>query len=210
MRWTPRLIALVMFGATGHTGGLAAQVAGMPVRNAGVGPGIGIAADVGFPNADAGKGFALAATGAIGLGPFGLTASVATWNQKGTQGSSINSVGFTGNIRVFGGAEGPVSVTLQGGGGYDNAGGSNNWHIPVGVGLAVTIPTQAFSIKPWIAPRYSIAGDSPDETHFGISGGVDLGLRSGLTLRAMYDRLSAGAGESPSVLSLGLGFKVGK
>ncbi len=203
-----RLIALVMIGAAGATGDLVAQVAGLPVRNAGVGTGIGIAADIGFPNSDAGKGIAVGATGAIGLGPLGVTATVATWNPTGPD-NSVNSVGFTGNLKIFGGPLIPVSVTLQAGAAYDKVGGSNNWQIPLGVGLALTIPNPVFSIKPWIAPRVSITGDSSDESHFGISGGVDLGFLSGLTIRAMYDRVSAGAGLKPSVLSLGLGFKVG-
>ena len=76
--------------------------------------------------------------------------------------------------------------------------------------LTTTIPTPGFSIKPWIAPRVSVTGDSPDESPSGISGGVDLGFPSGLSIRAMYDRVKAGAGVSPSVLSLGLGFQVGK
>jgi len=47
------------------------------------------------------------------------------------------------------------------------------------------------------------------ETNFGISGGVDFGFLNGLTLRAMYDRVSMGGGVNPSVISFGLGFKVG-
>jgi len=209
-----RLIALVMIGAAGATGGLVAQVAGMPVRNAGVGTGIGIAADIGLPNADAGKGIALGATGAIGLGPLGVTGSVATWNPKGP-GSSITSAGVTGNLKIFGGPLIPISVTLQAGAAHHKVSGESNWHVPVGVGLALTIPNPVFSIKPWPAPRVDVTrtkttgGSSDTDTNFGISGGVDLGFLSGLTIRAMYDRVSAGAGLKPSVLSLGLGFKVG-
>jgi len=209
-----RLIALVMIGAAGRTGGLVAQVAGMPVRNAGVGTGIGIAADVGFPNGDAGKGIAVGATGAIGLGPLGVTGSVATWNPKGP-GSSMTSAGVTGNLKIFGGPLIPVSVTLQAGAAHYKVSGESNWHVPVGVGLALTIPNPVFSIKPWLAPRVDVVrtnpavGSSDTDTNFGISGGVDLGFLSGLTIRAMYDRVSAGGGLKPSVLSLGLGFKVG-
>ena len=192
-----RLLALLMIGSAGPAGGLVAQVAGLPVRNAGVAAGLGIAGDIGFSNAAAGKGVVAGVTGAIGLGPFGITGTVAA--------GSTSSAGFTGNLRVFGGRL-PVSLTLQAGAAYDKTGGSNNWTIPLGVGLALTIRNPAFSIKPWVAPRVNITGDSPDEQHAGISGGVDLGLPSGLTLRAMYDRLSAGAGIHPSVLSLGVGF----
>jgi hypothetical protein len=226
MRLRSRLIALVALGAAGGTGGLAAQVRGLPVRNAGVGTGIGIAADVGFPNADAGKGIAVGATGAIGLGPLGVTGSVATWNPKGP-GKSVNSAGLTGNLKILGGPLIPVSVTLQAGAAYDHQSqstiegeiSSKTWHVPVGVGIALTIPNPVFSIKPWLAPRLDITrtafnpGDTPTETntdtHFGISGGVDFGFLSGLAVRVMYDRVSAGNHITPSVLSVGLGFKVG-
>lgn len=218
------LIALVALGAAGSTGGLAAQVAGLPVRNAGVGTGIAIAADVGIPNGAAGKGIAVGATGAIGLGPLGVTGSVATWNPKGP-GKSINSVGITGNLKIFGGPLIPVSVTLQAGAarytiGNTGGGSTTNWHVPVGLGLALTIPNPVFSIKPWLAPRLDLVRTSGSQvaggpsstdtaTDFGVSGGVDFGFLSGLAVRVMYDRVSRGKNNTPSVLSLGLGFKVG-
>lgn len=213
MRFRTRLIALVALGAAGSTGGLAAQVFGLPVRNAGVGTGISIAADVGLPNGAAGKGLALGATGAIGLGPLGITGSVATWNPKGP-GSSITSAGATGNLKVFGGPLIPVSVTMQAGAARYSAGGSSQWRVPVGVGLALTIPNPVFSIKPWLAPRVDIvrssnATASRTDTNFGISGGIDFGFLSGLAVRVMYDRVSRGKNDTPSILSLGLGFKVG-
>ncbi len=221
MKIRTRLIVLIALGAAGSTGGLVAQVAGLPVRNAGVGTGIGIAADLGFPNTAAGKGIALGATGAIGLGPLGVTGSVATWNPKGP-GSSITSVGVTGNLKIFGGPLIPVSVTLQAGAARYKASGASTWHVPIGVGLALTIPNPVFSIKPWLAPRLDItrssqgdiltdrsAGGSSTSTDFGISGGVDFGFLSGLAVRVMYDRVGRGRNDTPSVLSLGLGFKVG-
>lgn len=223
-----RLIALVVLGATGSTGGLVAQVQGIPVRNAGVGTGIGIAVDVGFPSASAGNGLGLGATAAIGLGPIGVTGSVARFDPKGA-GGAINSAGATANLKIFGGPLIPVSVTLQAGAAYSkesstSAGGAaivlKTWHAPVGLGLALTIPNPVFSIKPWVAPRLDVTRAtlsgggtastvSNTDTHFGISGGVDLGFLNGLTIRAMYDRVNMGGGVHPSVISFGLGFKVG-
>lgn len=228
MTFRTRLIALVALGAAGSTGGLAAQVRFLPVRNAGVGTGLGIAADVGFPNADAGKGIAVGATGAIGLGPLGVTGTVATWNPKGP-GPSVHSAGVTGNLKIFGGPLIPVSVTLQAGAAYDKQGGTSiegdafaakTWHVPVSLGLALTIPNPVFSIKPWLAPRVDVTrttlsnGGTASTTtdtraKFGISGGVDFGFLSGLAVRVMYDRVRMGNQSTPSVLSLGLGFKVG-
>jgi hypothetical protein len=226
------LVVLVLAGVVGHPGSLDAQVRGLPVRNAGIGTGVGIAADVGFPNTKAGNGIAYGATGSAGLGPIGFTASLARFDPKGL-GNTINSVGATANLKVFGGPLVPFSVTLQAGAGYDSkrttglegAGYSSSsirtWHLPVGLGLAVTIPNPVFSIKPWIAPRLDVTRvTQPDggtattvtdtNAHFGLSAGVDLGFLNGFTIRAAYDRVSKGQGMTPAVVSVGLGFRVGK
>lgn len=222
-----RLLALLALGATGLTGGpagLAAQVAGLPVRNAGIGTGIGIAADIGFPNAAAGKGFAVGGTGSAGFGPFGVSVSAARWDPKGNAEDAITAVGGTGNLKIFGGPLVPISVTLQGGVGRYHVNSidfsQTVLRLPAGLGLALVIPNPIFSIKPWVAPRVEVTRTSTSDaflgqshstnTRFGISGGVDLGFLSGLSIRAMYDRLFAGQGVRPSVLSLGLGFRVGK
>lgn len=197
--------------------GLGAQVAGLPVRNAGIGTGIGIAADVGFPNADLGKGTAIGATGFVGLGPLGVTASVDRWTPK--DADAVTSIGGTVNLKVFGGPLIPLAITMQGGAARTRTGPAGDqvttWHFPAGLGLGVTIPNPAFSIKPWLAPRVDVVHQSGagiiDGTRakFGISGGIDVGFLSGISLRAMYDRVSAGGGLHPAVLSLGAGFKVG-
>ena len=196
-----------------------AQVAGLPVRNAGIGTGIGIAADIGFPNADLGKGTAFGGTGFVGFGPLGVTASISRWNPAG-EGDALTSVGGTLNLKVFGGPLIPLSLTMQGGIGRtktsDIEGGSvTTTHFPLGLGVAVTIPNPAFSIKPWAAPRIDVVHQSGDglisgtRAKFGISGGIDVGFLSGISIRAMYDRVSAGGGLHPAVFSLGAGFKVG-
>lgn len=228
MTRSTRLPALLFLLAAGPAGGLVAQVAGLPVRNAGVGTGIGIAADAGFPSAAAGKGFAVGATGALGAGPLGFTASVARWDPRGP-GDKITSVGATANLKIIGGPLIPLAVTLQGGAARytqtattieGDALDLKTWHLPAGIGIALTIPNPVFSIKPWVAPRVDLlrvtqsdggtaAQVSHTESDFGISGGVDLGFLNGLTIRAMYDRVFRGEGVNPSVLSIGLGFKVG-
>lgn len=198
---------------------LSAQVAGLPVRNAGVGTGIGIAADVGFPNADMGKGTAFGGTGFVGLGPLGVTASVSRWNPGG-EAAGVTSIGGTLNLKVFGGPLIPLSLTMQGGIARtrtsDIEGGSvTTMHFPVGLGVGVTIPNPAFSIKPWAAPRVDVVHQSGEglvsgtRAKFAISGGIDVGFLSGISVRAMYDRVSAGGGSHPAVFSLGAGFKVG-
>jgi hypothetical protein len=195
------------------------------VRNAGIGTGVGIAADLGLPNADLGKGIAYGATGWAGLGRLGGTLSLARHDPKG-EGEGINSAGATLNLKVFGGPLIPLAVTLQGGLGYYRlgtieGGTVKHFRVPVGLGVAMTIPNPVFSIKPWLAPRLdlvhtrerggNVSGTvSATRRDFGLSGGVELGFLSGLSLRVMYDRIFAGDGVNPSVLSVGAGFRVGR
>jgi hypothetical protein len=224
MRPFSRLLALVALGAAGATGGLAAQVPGLPVRNAGIGTGIGVAADLGFPNGDAGKGVALGATGQVGLGPLGFSATLSTWDPKGDP-KRFTSAGATANLKMFGGPLIPLSVTAQGGAAYSEVSSESVegtvtdkvWHVPAGIGIAVTIPNPVFSIKPWVAPRLDLTrtrhtdpiAASPTtstDTHFGLSAGVDLGFVSGMLFRVMYDRVEAGSGIHPSIVSIGVGY----
>jgi hypothetical protein len=188
----------------------AAQVRGIPVYNSGVIRGIGIYGDVGFSNNDAGKGTGFGATGRAGLGLFGVTATVASFNPDGPGVSDV-SVGGTLNYRLFGGPLVPLSVTLQGGVGYSQPGPSTAdstlWHFPIGVGFALVIPNPALAIKPWLAPRVDIArttvgSSSETETKFALSGGLELNLLSGFGLHAAYD-LVTGTDGSPGVFGIG-------
>src|ERR671910_1627305 len=124
----------------------AAQVHGIPVYNSGIPTGIGVYADIGFPNVDAGKGRSLALSGRAGFGPFGATAILSTFNPEGPSDSEL-SVGGTLNYKVFGGPLIPLSVTLQGGIGYSKPEAGflptedvNEFRFPLGVGVALTIP----------------------------------------------------------------------
>jgi hypothetical protein len=217
MRPTLRLAVLIGCAAAGSAGGLAAQVLGLPVRNAGVATGLELGADVGFPSGAAGEGVAFGATGALGLGPLGITLSVATWDPAGPAGSR-SSVGGTANLKVFGGPLVPLSITLQGGlarSSRDVSAGSEETttHVPVGLGFALMIPNPAFSLKPWIAPRLdvsrtSVNGAADTDTDFGLSAGIDVGFLSGLGIRAMYDRVQQGGGVTPSIVSVGISYGI--
>ncbi len=189
-----------------------AQVLGIPVYNSGVPTGFGVAADVGFPNDDAGSGTAFGARGMLGLGPIGFTASIALHNPDGS-GDNVTSVGATANLKVFGGPLIPLSVTLQGGLGYweeEEALNQNETylHVPIGVGIALSVPSPAVSIKPWFAPRLDINRtdtdllDAETETDFGFSAGVELNFLSGFGLHAAYDWVSFD-GAKPAILGLG-------
>jgi hypothetical protein len=206
-----------------------AQVPGIPVYNSGIATGIAIYGDVGFPNAAAGKGTALAISGRGGFGPLGATAMLGTFNPEGA-GDSELSVGGTLNYKIFGGPLIPLSVTLQGGIGYSKPEDGfvpgqdvNQLRFPVGVGFALTIPNPALAIKPWIAPRIDIVrmsgsetntpggvitARSATETNFGLGGGLELNLLSGLGLHAAYDRVFID-GADTSVFGLGAHYSFG-
>ncbi len=214
------LSGIVTFcAAVGLAPTLAAQGIGLPVYNPGIPTGLGLYPDIGFPNDAAGGGTSFGATGRLGVGPFGVTASVAYhdvgelfFNPDGGSvtlgGESFTSVGASLNYKVFGGPLVPLTVTLQGGAGYAKQDDVSFYRFPVGLGLALTIPNPALAIKPWLAPRLHVSRSSSSlgsdtETNFGISGGVELNLLSGLGLHASYDRLFADV-EDPSIFAAGL------
>jgi outer membrane protein with beta-barrel domain len=190
----------------------AAQVHGIPVYNNGIPSGIAIYGDVGFPNQEAGKGTAFAASGRAGFGPFGATAMLSTFNPDGAGDNDV-SVGATINYKIFGGPLIPLSITLQSGIGYSKPdsgilpGDENELRFPVGLGFALVIPNPALAIHPWIAPRVDIVrlsggGLSNTETNFGLGGGVELNLLNGFGVHAAYDRVFLDGGD-PSVFGLG-------
>jgi hypothetical protein len=196
-----------------------AQVPGIPVYNSGIATGVAIYGDVGFPNVQAGKGTALAISGRAGFGPLGAVALLSTFNPDGA-GDSELSVGGSLNYKVFGGPLIPLSVTLQGGIGYFKPDDGflpgqevNEFRFPVGVGFALTIPNPALAIKPWIAPRIDIVrrsggGQSETESNFGLGGGLELNMLSGLGLHAAYDRVFID-GADASVFGLGAHYSFG-
>lgn len=196
---------------------VSAQVAGLPVFNSGVGTGIGINVDAGFPNQDAGKGHTYGLSGSVGLGPLGITAILASNKPDG--GKSDTWVGATANLKLFGGPLIPVTINAQVGAGYASdiqGSGAKQLNVPVGIGIVANIPSPALSIKPWIAPRmqymrFQSGGTTSTQTKFGLSAGVNLGLAMGLTIRAAYDTFKLDAGGtsvSPSTFSVGAGYAI--
>jgi hypothetical protein len=203
------VLALGLLAAVGR---MQAQVTGLPVHNSGLVSGLTIGGEVGFPDADYGKGTAFGARGALGLGPFGVSAVISRWNPKGPAGSQTGVGGYL-NYKIFGGPLVPFSVTLQGGAEYTSNSGTKLLHAPIGLGIGLRIPNPALAIKPWIAPRLDIArvsGNLPShtETNFGISGGIDFSLLGGLSFGAAYDRTFAGNGINPSVFSAGASYSI--
>jgi hypothetical protein len=212
-----KLLAAIALASAAAAAPASAQVAGLPVFNSGIGTGIGIYADAGFPNADAGKGHTYGVTGTVGLGPLGVSATVASNKPDGGTGDTW--LGATANIKLFGGPLIPISVNAQVGAGYASdiqGGGTKTLNVPVGLGIVANIPSPALSIKPWIAPRMQYmrsenGGTTSSQTKFGLSAGVNLGLAMGLTIRAAYDTYKYDAGGStisPSTFSLGVGYAI--
>jgi hypothetical protein len=197
-----------------------AQVPGLPIYNAGVPRGIGVAADLGFSNEEAGKGVAFGVSGHAGFGPLGVTATLSNFNPDGPEGGDA-AVGGTVNYKLFGGPLVPLAITLQGGVGYHKADlvGTEvtQWRYPVGVGFALTIPNPIVAIKPWLAPRLDIArrevtgttieGDpfeeTSTETEFAMSAGLELNFLSGFGVHAAYDFITGGGPGTPGVFGIG-------
>lgn len=192
----------------------AAQVPRLPVFNSGVQRGLLVAADAGFPSVAAGGGETYAVTGGIGLGTLGFTATLGTTTPDG--GSSTGVYGGTANLRVIGGPLVPFFVNLQGGVGYADLDGVATTHVPLGVGLGLTIPLPVFGLKPWFAPRWDYTsvsvdgGGSSDESAFGYSAGVDVAFIIGLGLRVAYDWVDHDVGgEKPNTWSVGAKWSFG-
>jgi hypothetical protein len=188
-------------------------VTGLPTRNSGITSGLTIGGEVGFPNADYGKGTAFGARGALGLGPFGVSAVISSWNPNGPAGSQTGVGGYL-NLKVFGGPLVPFSVTLQGGAEYVTNSGVKVVHAPIGLGIALRIPNPALAIKPWIAPRLDVVRisgsgvSSETDKNFGISGGVDFSLLGGLGFGVAYDRVWADNDLNPGVFSAGANYAI--
>src|SRR5690606_21882519 len=199
------LLALALLPATAT-----AQVRGLPVVNSGFGLGAGIAGDLGFANDAAGGGTTIGATASAGLGIIGITGSI---SRGEVNGKSVWSQGGSVSMRVFGGPLIPFRVTVQGGLAFWDEGIVEALHVPVSLGLAAVIPNPVFAIRPWIAPRIdylstTFENSEDSRTEFGISGGIELGFLSGLTLRTAYDRLLVDG--DPGIFSIGVGMSLGR
>lgn len=202
----------------------AAQVRGLPVYNPGVPSGIGLYGDVGFANENAGKATTLGVTARAGFGPLGVTATVGRWNPAAAGADTRTVVGGTGNLRLFGGGILPVSLTLQGGyarltlPGAGAGTGGREERIPVGLGLAVSVPSPVVTIKPWIAPRLDVVrarvgtgtlAVTETETNFGASGGIEVNTITGFGLHVAYDYVRVnGANAGTFGVGLHAGIKI--
>ncbi|MHB1329643.1 MAG: hypothetical protein ACYC2K_15705 [Gemmatimonadales bacterium] len=196
----------------------AAQISGIPIRNAGVTGGFGLAADVGFGSikgpGDNDKSRAVGLTGAVGFGPLGLSGGLIRTSIDPAIGPNVSqtSLAAAAQFTVFGGPLVPLKITWQAGviQPFDAPeGGSKPWRGHLGLGAALAIPAVAVSIRPWVAPRVDLIRVDGTQVKGAVSGGVDIGLLSGLGFRFAYDSRMGWTGEdrSASGFSVGVGFQ---
>ncbi len=173
---------------------LEAQLAGIPVYyNPRGGTGIGVAANIGVPNKDAGGGTAYGVSASLGTGPVTLSGMVGAWKASdyGWAGAQP-TFGGSLSYRILGGGLLPIAVAAQGGFGVVKAPAtclsqcfSQTW-IPVGIGVSFDPPL--FPIKPWIAPRLDfVSGAGSSKSSFRVSAGANFNLLLGLGLHAAVD-----------------------
>ena len=179
---------------------LGAQVAGVPIRNGGVGQGISVGVDFGAgridrPGASGGDDVsrAIAGSATLGFGPLGVTGTVSRMSINPATGPDRHqtTAGITADLVTFGGPLVPFRLLWQGGYARRLGGdGPRPWRATIGIGASLTIPTVILSIKPWLGPRLEYRGDQPatgSRLWPALAAGVDVGLINGVSLRVGYD-----------------------
>jgi hypothetical protein len=184
-----------------------AQLNSLPVFHSPKGgAGFTLAASYGMGvNDDSDKNTTWAARASIGIQELTIGGGIATVNPKVSTGNREQEIQWMANLayRVFGGALVPVAVSIQGGVGHLShqvagaaAGEVTEWRFPIGVGVALNIPTPGFSFEPWIAPRADILRSEEEigtilgkktRGGYGVSAGVSLGFAMGLGLHTAVD-----------------------
>ena len=165
-----------------------AQLAGIPVYfNPRGGTGIGVAANLGFPDNNAGGGTAYGVAASFGAGPVTLTGMVGAWKGTGFS-SSATSFGADIGYKVFGGGLLPIALGVQAGVGSIKNPLTNVTTTTIPIGIALSFDPPLFPLKPWIAPHVdftSVSGSANGNLH--VSAGVNFNLLLGLGLQAAAD-----------------------
>ena len=182
-----------------------AQLVGNPVYAPVGAGGLTLAADLGRGMNDAsGETTFFGGRAEVGLPLIRIGAGVGIYDPN--VAGADKEVTWAGNaaLQVFGGPLVPVSISLQAGVGYLKTSGTGGvgsdettLNVPVGLALAVNIPTPGFSIDLWVAPRLQITrtsnGTSDTDVNFAASAGVNLGLPIGLGVHVALDYLVVSA-----------------
>ena len=195
-----------------------AQVPGLPVHASGVPSGLVLGGHAAFLNDAAGRGRTYGVTAGVGMGLFGGSAQLALSDPEGDADGTV-SVGANAAFRVLGGPLLPVSASLLAGVGYAKPESgilpedASVLHVPLAVGVALTVPSPAFTLRPWIAPRLDIVrvsaegSDAETQTDFGVSAGVEVNTISGLGLHVAYDWV-AREGDKPGIFDVGIHYAI--
>lgn len=190
-----------------------AQMIGNPVYfSPKQGVGLTIAGDYGRGLNDASlKGNYFGGRATLGLPMFAVTLGAGSFKPKGATTSETSFGGDVG-VTVLKGPAVPVTVSLQAGAGYSSVSGVKTLHVPAGAALAFNVKSPAASIEPWVAPRIDYARVkigtlSTNQTKFGASGGVNVGLPSGLGFHAALDYLNISGG-SPFMVGAGVHYTI--
>jgi hypothetical protein len=173
------------------------------------GVGLTIAGDFGRGlNNQSGKTQAYGGHLTLGLPMVAITVGGGLWDSR--VAGADKEVQFMGAAEV-GVLKMPVAISIRAGAGYikDIAGaGTTTMNFPIGVGLALNVPTPSLSVEPWVAPRIHIArasggGASVSSTDFGVSGGLNLGLPMGLGFHVAGDYL-----DEAITVGIGIHYKI--
>jgi hypothetical protein len=185
-------VLVVALASRGH-----GQATGIPVRNAGVRPGVAVAVDLGLGRISRTGGDdqsrAIAATGSLGFGPFGVVLGLGRGTIDPAVGPDRSETTVTGaaQLTMFALPVFPLKLTWQADLARVLDGGSGSpWRGSLGLGAVVVIPAVVVSIRPWIAPRLEYLDGQPvrgGRLKSALSAGIDIELMSGLGFRLGYD-----------------------
>jgi hypothetical protein len=189
-----------------------AQMLGNPVYfSPKQGVGLTIAGDYGRGLNDAsGKTNYFGGRATLGLPMFAIT--VGGGSAKPSDGASATSFGGDVAVTVVKGPMVPVTVSLQAGAGYSSVSSVKTLHVPAGVALAFNVKSPGASVEPWVAPRIDyvrvkVGTLSTNQTKVGASGGVNVGLPSGLGFHAALDYVNVSGG-SPFMVGAGVHYTI--
>ena len=186
-----------------------AQMLGNPVYfSPKQGVGLTIAGDYGRGlNDNSGKTNYFGGRATLGLPMFAIT--VGGGSASPEVGDAVTTFGASAAVTVIKGPMVPVTLSLQAGVGSYEVGTVRVMNVPVGAALAFNVSSPGASVEPWVAPRLNITkpsgGDA--EMDLGASGGVNVGLPSGLGFHLAVDYVAVSGG-SPILVGAGVHYTI--
>jgi hypothetical protein len=146
------------------------------------------------------------ARGVLGLGPVSIMGGAGLAFEGG---ESEATFGGAVALNILDLPLVPVSVNVQGGIGTLSSEGITQLDIPIGVGVAFSVPAPILDVEPWIAPRLHIMrlsnGTSLTETGYGVSAGLNVTLPTGFGFHVAADYVKV-SGFDFDAFTVGAGF----